>query len=250
MNAELLSNIVGNAKFGECINEAAPYRVKIIQDLQPQMKELQERYIELLEKANYRGISNTLKKLRLDKKDPDAKSEYKNWKRRCLVEFKLVLKTLDHEFDAVPSVSTVYATGSILKYIDKQALIDQALSDRSVIVTIPTLETLNAKFVDNDLKIQIKEIFNQALECQNKIQEAQDAISVEIYEKLPSELIFDSKTNKSGLKTSNFNALVRHKAVGILKSAYQYTKYLSQQVNNTNANIDREEIMLGKTRQL
>ena len=250
MNAELLSNIIENTKFGECINEAAPYRVKIVQDLQPQMKELQERYIELLEKADYRSVSNILTKLKLDKKDQDAKSEYKNWKRRCLVEFKLVLKTLDHEFDAAPSVSTVYTAGSILKFIDKQALIDQALSDRNVVVTLPSLETMNDKFADNDLKIQIKEIFNQALECQNRIQEAQDAISIEIYEKLPSELIFDSKTNKSGLKTSNFNALVRHKAVGILKSADQYTKYLSQQVNNTNANIDREEIMLEKTKKL
>ena len=250
MTSELLLKIVGDAKFTECINEAAPYRVKIIQDLQPQMKELQERYIELLEKADYRSVSNILTKLKLDKKDPDAKSEYKLWKRKCLIEFKLVLKTLDHEFDAVPSVSTVYAAGCILNYIGKQALVDQALSDRNVVVTIASLESLNEKFADNDMKIQITEIFNQALECQKSIQTAQDSISIEIYEKLPPELIFDSKTNKSGLKSSNFNALVRHKAMGIIKSADQYTKYLTQQVNNTHANIDREEIMLGKTRQL
>lgn len=38
--------------------------------------------------------------------------------------------------------------------------------------------------------------------------------------------------------------------MGMIKDADGYTKYISQQVDNTNANIDREEIVLGKTRQM
>ena len=60
---------------------------------------------------------------------------------------------------------------------------------------------------------------------------------------------YDKDLNKHGLKANDFCALVRHKAMGMIKDKESYTKYISNQVDNTNNNIDREEIIRGKTKQ-
>mgnify|MGYP004533096643 CR=1 FL=1 len=38
--------------------------------------------------------------------------------------------------------------------------------------------------------------------------------------------------------------------MGILKDSAKYTKYLNAQIESNNANVDREEIMIGKTEQM
>jgi len=38
--------------------------------------------------------------------------------------------------------------------------------------------------------------------------------------------------------------------MGMIKDKETYTKYISNQVDNTNNNIDREEVILGKTKQM
>lgn len=252
MTEELLENILNNSEFTECINEAAPVQVKIIQDYKPQMKELQGRYLEIMEEADYHGIKDIRQKLKLDKKDECARIDFNSWKKRCLNEFKATLKALEigSNADKVASVSVVYAAGRMLKYIGRDEIVNNALQDRSTSVNFTDLENLSDHFKKDDVKILVAEIFNQAEECQKNIVNAQNEIKMDIYERLPTELIFDSKSNKSGLKSSNFAALVRHKAMGIIKDPIGYTKYISQQVDSTNANIDREEIILGKTRQM
>jgi len=252
MTEELLDNILSNTDFTECINEAAPSQVRIIQDLKPQMKELQARYLEMMEEADYHGVKEIKQKLKLDKKDDLAKTDYNAWKKKCMNEFKATLKALEigSSADKVASVSIVYVAGRLLKYIGRQEIISNALGDSSTTVNFRDLEDMSDYFKKEDVKVQIVEIFNQAEACQQQIVHAQNNIKFDIYGRLPTELIFDSKTNKAGLKSSNFAALVKHKAMGMIKDADGYTKYISQQVDNTNANIDREEIMLGKTRQM
>ena len=46
MTKEALDSIINNSEFSKCINEAAPYRVKIMQDLTPQMKEVQNDFLQ------------------------------------------------------------------------------------------------------------------------------------------------------------------------------------------------------------
>lgn len=252
MTEELLETILNNSEFTDCINDAAPTQVKILQDYKPQMKELQARYLELMEEADYHGVSEIKQKLRLDKKDETAKIDYNSWKKKVMNEFKATLKALEigSSADKVASVSTIYVAGRMLKYIGRTEIINNALGDQSTTVSFTDLENMSDHFKKEDVKVQVTEIFNQAEQCQLNIVQAQNQIKFDAYEKLPSELIFDPKTNKSGLKATNFCALVRHKAMGMIKDADGYTKYISQQVDNTNANIDREEIMLGKTRQM
>lgn len=252
MTEELLETIINNSEFTACIEDAAPTQVRIIQDYKPQMKELQARYLEMMEEADYHGVQEIKQKLRLDKKDETAKIDYNSWKKKVMNEFKATMKALEigSSADKVASVSTIYVAGRMLKYIGREEIINNALGDNSTTVSFKKLEDMSDYFKKEDTKTVLKDIFEQVEQCQQKIVQAQNSIKFDAYEKLPTELQFDPKTNKSGLKANNFCALVRHKAMGMIKDADGYTKYISQQVDNTNANIDREEIMLGKTRQM
>lgn len=252
MTEKLLEAILANKEFSDCIAEAVPNQIKIIQDYKPQMKELQERYLELMEEADYHNVNEIKQKLKLDKKDEIARADYNSWKRQCMNEFKATLKALEigSGADKVASVSIAYVAGRILRYIDRGEIVNNALGDKSTVVNFQKLEDMSPVFAKEDVKIQIVEIFKQAEECQKSIIQAQNAIKVDIYGKLPTELIFDPKSNKSGIKTTNFATLVKHKAMAHVKDPDGYTKYISQQVDNINANIDREEIMFGKTRQM
>ena len=252
MTEELLETIINNSEFTACIEDAAPTQVRIIQDYKPQMKELQARYLEMMEEADYHGVQEIKQKLRLDKKDETAKIDYNSWKKKVMNEFKATMKALEigSSADKVASVSTIYVAGRMLKYIGREEIINNALGDNSTTVLFKKLEDMSDYFKKEDTKTVLKDIFEQVEQCQQKIVQAQNSIKFDAYEKLPTELQFDPKTNKSGLKANNFCALVRHKAMGMIKDADGYTKYISQQVDNTNANIDREEIMLGKTRQM
>lgn len=252
MTEELLETIINNSEFTACIEDAAPTQVRIIQDYKPQMKELQARYLEMMEEADYHGVQEIKQKLRLDKKDETAKIDYNSWKKKVMNEFKATMKALEigSSADKVASVSTIYVAGRMLKYIGREEIINNALGDNSTTVSFKKLEDMSDYFKKEDTKTMLKDIFEQVEQCQQKIVQAQNSIKFDAYEKLPAELQFDPKTNKSGLKANNFCALVRHKAMGMIKDADGYTKYISQQVDNTNANIDREEIMLGKTRQM
>ena len=252
MTEELLETIINNSEFTACIEDAAPTQVRIIQDYKPQMKELQARYLEMMEEADYHGVQEIKQKLRLDKKDETAKIDYNSWKKKVMNEFKATMKALEigSSADKVASVSTIYVAGRMLKYIGREEIINNALGDNSTTVSFKKLEDMSDYFKKEDTKTVLKDIFEQVEQCQQKIVQAQNSIKFDAYEKLPPELQFDPKTNKSGLKANNFCALVRHKAMGMIKDADGYTRYISQQVDNTNANIDREEIMLGKTRQM
>ena len=252
MTEELLETIINNAEFTACIEEAAPTQVKILQDFKPQMKELQARYLEMMEEANYHDVQDIKQKLKLDKKDEVAKVDYNSWKKKVMNEFKATLKALEigSSADKVASVSTIYIAGRMLKYIGRDEIVNNALGDNSTTVSFKKLEDMGDYFKKEDAKTLLKDIFEQAEQCQQKIVNAQNSIKFDAYEKLPSELRFDPKTNKSGLKATNFCALVKHKAMGMIKDADGYTKYISQQVDNSHANIDREEIVLGKTRQM
>ena len=105
MTDELLETILNNSEFTDCINDAAPTQVKILQDYKPQMKELQARYLELMEEADYHGVSEIKQKLRLDKKDETAKIDYNSWKKKVMNEFKATLKALEIGSSAVKVAS-------------------------------------------------------------------------------------------------------------------------------------------------
>lgn len=247
MTKETLDAIVNNAEFSECINGAAPHRVKIMQDLTPQMKEVQDDFLQTMIAADWNGIKSTMDKLKLDKKDESAKEEYAVWKKKTMNIFRSTLKTIHPNENQVPSIGMLYVAGSMLEYIDKGDLITGNENyDKSNPLTFKKLESINAFFNDANVKAKMQQIFMDADEIQGEMCENNDEIKKTWYEKLPASVKFDKDVNKKGLKENHFQALVRHKAVGMIKDKEAYTKYINNQIDNSDNNIDREEVILGK----
>lgn len=251
MNKETLDAIVNNSEFSECINEAAPHRVKIIQDLTPQMKEVQDAYVQLLIDANYRNVKDILDKLKLDKKDETAKEDYAKWRKSAMNLFRATLKTIHPNENQIPSISLLYRAGSLLAYIEREDLIlGNENYDKDNPLKFKKFDEMNPYFKNNDAKEKMKQIFADADEIQGEICQNADMIKKDIYEKLPVNVRFDKEMNKKGLKPGHFQTLVKHKAMGMIKDKDKYTKYINAQVDNSNNNIDREEVMLSKTKQM
>ena len=251
MTKEALDSIINNSEFTECINEAAPYRVKIIKDIGPQMKEVQEDFLQTMISANYKGVSNIMERLKNDKKDEEAKEEYACWKKSTMNLFRATLKTIHPNENQAPSIGTLYVAGSLLTYIGKEDLITGNENyDKDNPLKFKKFEEMNPFFADENVKGKMQQIFMDADEIQGEMCENADKIKKDIFQKLPVTVRFDKDLNKKGLKEGHFQALVKHKAMGMIKDKDTYTKYISNQVENTNNNIDREEVILGKTEQM
>lgn len=251
MTQEMLNAVLSNSEFTDCINEAAPYRVKIIKDIGPQMKEVQDEYLNIMIEANFNNVKEILDKLKLDKKDEDAKDRYAQWKKKTMNLFRATLKTIHPNENQVPGIGMLYVAGSLLSYIGKEDLITGNENyDKGSPLKFRKFEEANEYFKDANAKARMVQIFQDADEIQGEMCENADMIKHDIYEKLPISVRYDKDMNKHGLKPSHFCALVKHKAIGMLKDKETFTKYLNNQVDNSNNNIDREEIVLGKTKQM
>lgn len=251
MTEEMLNAVLSNSEFTDCINEAAPYRVKIMKDITPQMKEVQDEFIKIMIEADWCGVKSVLDKLKLDKKDEDAKDRYAKWKKKVMGLFRAALKTIHPNENQVPSIGMLYVAGSLLEYIGKEELVSGNENvDPNAPLKFKKFEDLNTYFKDQDVKARMTQLFQDADEIQGEMCENADIIKKDIYNKLPVSVRYDKDINKKGLKESHFGALVKHRAMGMIKDKETYTKYISNQVDNTNNNIDREEVILGKTKQM
>ena len=251
MTQETLNAILNNTEFTDCINEAAPYRVKIIHDISPQMKEVQDQFLNLMIEADHNGIKSINDKLKLDKKDEQAKSEYALWRKKAMNLFRATLKTIHPNENQVPSIGMLYVAGSLLTYIGKEDLIiGNENYDQNNPFHFRKFEDVNTFFRDENIRAKMKQIFDDADEIQGEMCENADMIKKTIFSKLPVTIRYDKDLNKKGLKEGHFQALVRTKAMGLIKDKEKYTKYIENQVDNSNNNIDREEIVLGKTQQM
>lgn len=251
MTQEMLDAVINNSDFTDCINEAAPYRVKIIKDITPQMKEVQDAYLQLMIDADYNNVKEIMAKLKLDKKDAEAKDRYAAWKKKTMGLFRATLKTIHPNENQVPSIGMLYVAGSLLEYLDKGDLVSGNENvDKNNPLKFKKFEDINPYFKDPDAKARMVQIFQDADEIQGDMCSNADMIKKDVYDKLPASVRYDKDLNKHGLKQNHFCALVKHKAMGMIKDKDTYTKYINNQVDNANNTIDREEIVLGKTKQM
>ena len=246
---EQIDSIINEPEFNECIASAAPHRVKIIQDISPKMKELQQDFAREMENAGFGTIKSIRDKLKLDKKDAEANAELKLWNKKVMNLFRATLKAIHPNENQTPSVGMIYTAGKILNYIGRDDIVNGVLDDKNITVSFKKLEDCYEYFTSKDAKDVMTDIFQQADETQGQMCENADAIK-DKFDLLPESVRYDSKTNKHGIKLPNFCALVRHKAMGSIKDADKYTKYISAQVENSNNAIDRESIIASKTQQM
>lgn len=250
MTKEQLDEIINNSEFSECIKDAAPHRVKIIKDIGPKIKELKDDFKQEMINANWGGIGSINDKLKLDKKDAQANAEYKEWNKKVMNLFQATLKAIHPNENQKPTIGQIYVAGKLLNYIGRNDIVQGVMEDKNVSLTFKKLEDVNKYFDSQDVRDVMVDIFKQADETQQQMCENADKIKYDYYDMLPPEVKFDAKMNKGGIKQNHFCTLVRHKAMSIIKDADKYTKYLNAQIEANNNNIGREEIMIGKTKQM
>lgn len=251
MTQDQLDTILSDSNFNSCIDDAAPYRVKIIQDITPQMKEIQQEYINLMIEADYHDVSSIMSKLKLDKKDEQAKAEYAKWKKDAMNLFRATLKTIHPNENQTPSIGMLYKAGSLLIYIDREDLITgNSNYDTNCPLKFKKFEDLLPFFKSPGAKARMQQLFIDADDVQGQMCQNADMIKKTIYENLPNNVKFDKELNKGGIKQNHFCALVRHKAMGMIKDKAKYTKYISAQVDNSTNAIGRETVVREKTKQM
>lgn len=76
-----------------------------------------------------------------------------------------------------------------------------------------------------------------------------DAIKHDAFSMVP-ESLRHSKKNKKGIKESGFQKLVRTRAMRDIKDAKSYEKYVTQQLAASEDSIDREAVVLAKTKDI
>lgn len=252
MTKEMLDKIVDDKEFSDCIADAVPLRVKVINDLQPEMKEIKEEYETAMMQADWLGVSNIMQKLKLDKKDENAKLELKEWKKKIGRTFKAALKCLIGFDEDKTYIGALYNAGKILTYIGRDDVVQKTVKsdDDYDGIKFKGLDQLNPAFAPDDVREKMKQLFKDAVDVQKRIDDCAAKIKVDIYERLPAAVRYDKDQNPSGLKSGNFGSLVKTKTVGVLKDKEKYTKYIEAQIKNSGDNRDREEIMTAKMERL
>ena len=102
-------------------------------------------------------------------------------------------------------LSAVYA---ILKYIGIDTLEDE-LHKRGVTVSVTPLDMQSEVFENERVKEDMSDIFRESCAIWGEIDDAERRIKTEIFTNMvPERLQFDSQTNPSGIRDSDFKKLV------------------------------------------
>ena len=250
-----INKLVNNAEFTECIEDAAPHRVKIIKEIGPEMKRVQQEFSDLMVEANWWDGKNLYNKYITErKKDKSsaateaAKLNYNGWRKEVMKVFRVVLKCIHPNEEQTPSISMLYKAGSFLNYINRSDLIlNNKNYDPETPLVFKNLEDINPNFKNLDIKRKMIDIFVEADEVQGEMCDNADMIKKHYYNKLPDEIRFDGKENKQGIKPCHFGRLVRHEAFKIIKDASKFKKYINTQSVNAEATVYRETIVKNKT---
>jgi hypothetical protein len=250
-----INKLVNNAEFTECIEDAAPHRVKIIKEIGPEMKRVQQEFSDLMVEANWydgKNLYNRYKtELKKDKHSPAAdaaKLDYQGWRKGVMKIFRVVLKCIHPNANQIPSISMLYKAGSFLNYINREDLIlNNSNYDPDTLLAFKKLEDINTNFKNEDIKNKMINIFIEADAVRKEMCDNADMIKIHYYNKLPDEIRFDGKENKQGIKPCHFGQLVRHEAFKIIKDASKFKKYINTQSVNAEATVYRETIVKNKT---
>ena len=253
MTKEMLTNLTQNKSFNDAIDTATPHRVKIMTDLSTEMKENQKEFHHILADANYRNMQELLKN---KKGNDDVKAELRKMRgeiNRTFVKVRRIVhpneKKNGEPGDRVQSlVDNVVQIAQMLKYIGNTSLEDK-LAASGITINVKPLESQYVGFDSDDIRARMKQLWTDVDNTQGEICRNANAIKIDAFESIDSS-IRHSKDNKKGLRPAEFQKLVRNKAFGLVKDSEKFTKYMEKQRADNVANIEREELMLAKNKEL
>ncbi len=100
-----------------------------------------------------------------------------------------------------------------LRYINHTENLDKLLAERSMTISCRNLQDTEEVLSDPEVQSNISAIFNSANSVHSQICSESNSIKMDIFEELDDFLKYDAKTNKSGLKSSEFDKLVSLEAI-------------------------------------
>lgn len=189
------------AKFAQ---KAAPHRIEITEVLNKKIKYLRQSFVlPFVQHIN-------------KKKD---KEEYVAVKVEQEKIFRKIKDYMYYEGQDAPNsngelpnkldklLSEVNSVVQYLRYINHVENLNNLLATYGMTITCKDLSSVHAALSDEVTKDNIQKIFESASKVQASIQLESSKIKNVIFEELPEEIKYDSKTNKSGLKSNEFDRI-------------------------------------------
>lgn len=238
-----ISTIINNKEFDERISEASEYQIKIIDELKPQLKELKGRFIQQLIEIDFNSIKSVYEiiKKKKNKADREVKLKYKDFLKKVNKIFRACISVLINEELSKPqSINSIYVAGEMLRTI----------GHNHIVARYSNFDFYKIQEIENDKKANemISYIIDEAVKTELEIRKNTEMIKIDIFCNLPDEVRYDKEDNPNGIKSNNFQKLVRHKAIGCISDTKKFTKYISNQIDKDNQNLNRGEIVLEKTK--
>lgn len=254
---KLIEEALNSESFTSKIEEAAPYRVKIMTDYSKEMKDIKNEFISQMAETDPK-ISIIHKKSSKER-SPEEKEAYKKWMASQNKRFGSVkgiihpnMKANGELADPIGAiVAKVVDTVKILSYIGRDDLV-QRFAMSGINISFKPLEDEIPDLNNEDERTLMKDIFSRADECQGKICEASDKIKIDIFNEIDPQFRYSKEdpVNKSGIKPAQFQKLVKTKAVGMTTTSEKYTEIKKKEIENSTAALVGAEIVLEKTKML
>ena len=248
-----IENAVNSEALSKLIDDAAPFKVKIDVDYKREEKEIRDMFIHQIVKSDHK-LQEILAKKRKNWNEDEtiyAKTALANAKNKYNQVKKIIYPNNGKSPNEVVEklVKRIVDVAGFLKFIDKN-YIEEEFRKHGIEVSFPTPDCENEYFKKEGIKEVIEDIFNQAGEVNNRVQEANVEIKETKYNEIPSDIRYDSQMNKKGIKVAQFSKLVKTKAVALEKSMEQYTKFKENQVKNSEANLVSKQIEVEKLKEM
>lgn len=94
-----------------------------------------------------------------------------------------------------------------LRYTGLNENLEELLTERGMTISCRALENTDAVLLDPDVKENIINVFNSAEKVQGEICAESETIKINIFNELDDGIKYDSKHNKSGIRSNEFDKL-------------------------------------------
>jgi len=255
MNKQLVNTMLQSEDFQQLIDEAAPYRVKIMTEYSVDLANLRDEFAQMMIDldTNLKRISEIKAKDRTD----DEQATYKMARKKFKQQFTSV-KRIIHPNDKKNGepqdpigllIDKVANIGQMLQYIGRSELVDR-FKEAGIEIKFKPIEEDIPEMDNQNTRNLIKGVFDDADQLQGKICRAADEIKINIYNKIDESIKYSAKDpeNKSGIRPSQFQKLVKTKAVSLVKAAEDFAKFKEAVVQRDEANLISQQGTLEKNK--
>lgn len=192
------------------VEKAAPHRLEITENLGKQMKFLRQSFVLHFVKD-------------IDKKKD--KEQYVETKVEAEKTFRKVVDYMQYEggsssdptYDGLNKLEKILTEVNTiiqyLRYTEHVENLDSILAQLGMKIETRKLEATNQDLADPEVKDNISKVLASAVSSKTSVDDENSSIKSGIYDELPEELKYDSKTNKAGLKPADFGKLTNLEAL-------------------------------------